>query len=107
VGPAAHITKNTVGNTQGTGAGTAFGIALAGAPGSSVALNQVQNGVAGEDVGVQIETSAGVAAFGNRLSNLRFGIVYATGSTGSFRNNDASDGVVVPYLGGTDGGGNE
>jgi parallel beta-helix repeat protein len=106
VGPAAHVNRNTVARTTPTGAGTAFGIALVQAPSGAVTSNGVQDGAAGEDVGIEIESSAGVSAYGNRLSNLRLGIVYATGSSGTFRGNDASDGVLVPYLGGTDGGRN-
>jgi hypothetical protein len=106
VGPAAHVNRNTVTRTTPTGAGTAFGIALVQSPGGAVASNRVQDAAAGEDVGIQIESSPGVSAYGNRLSNLRLGVVYATGSTGTFRSNDASDGVAVPYLGGTDGGRN-
>jgi Calx-beta domain/FG-GAP-like repeat len=103
VGPGAHVSKNVVSDTFGNGGGAGFGIALASGDGSLLSLNRISDPVATWDsTGLLVQGSANVLASGNRVTNMGFGLVFAEGASGTYRRN-VMDGVIVPYVGGTDG----
>jgi len=98
VGPGVQLGGNAVTATYPTGRGTGFGIAVSAADGADIGTNKIAAVRTRSTTGILVDASSGVTVHDNALSNLRFGIVLADGSSGSTSNNTMT-GVTTPYVG--------
>jgi parallel beta-helix repeat protein len=98
VGPGIQVGGNTVTGTYATGHGMGYGVAVSAADGADIGTNQVAAVRTRSTTGIFVDASSGMTVHDNALSNLRFGIVLANGSTGTTSNNTMT-GVTTPYVG--------
>lgn len=106
-GMGASIADNDLIETYGLGS-PVQAVHLRNASASSVRGNRITNAGAfdADTYGIQIDASESVAVLRNTISGLGFGIHFAGGSTGTYRGN-TTVGVLNPYTGGVDAGGNQ
>ena len=105
-GPRPRVLANDIIDTVGVGGGVADGIQVNAGAGAVVSRNKTGNSTAGFSQGIDLVGSSNVLLEKNQLTGVGLGIVFDSASTGKYRKNLTS-GVVTPFTGGTDGGGNE
>lgn len=106
-GMGASVADNDLIETYGLASQSGHAINLGNAPASSVRRNRITNADVfdANTYGVRIDVSEGVAVLKNAISGTGSGIHFGAGSTGTYRGN-TTVGVMNPYTGGVDAGGN-
>jgi hypothetical protein len=107
VGPGSRVLNNDIIETKEQSTGVAAGIYGPISPGSVVENNRIGNSSlgTGTSYGINIKNSSDVLVSNNRVTTMNYGVDYAIGSTGKYRDNLTS-GVTFPYSGGTNAGNN-
>jgi YD repeat-containing protein len=103
-GPGTRLLENDVSGTVGNGIGVGHSLFVWQGKGTVAARNRLTGSFSA--VGLTIRESQDVVAAQNRLMGLGSGIVYEGESTGTYRGNLTS-GVLTPFSGGSDAGGNQ
>jgi glucose/arabinose dehydrogenase len=100
-----RILDNDVSDTVPVGSGTGYEIFAENAASTVIEKNRVGNAAPVLSAGIFAASGANVLVMDNRLTGVTKGVVFDA-ATGKYRANLTS-GVITPYTGGTDAGGNE
>jgi hypothetical protein len=98
VGPAPKLQQNQVRDTLPSAGGDAFGIAARGAANGVLSSNLVRNTQAAAVTGILVTGATKASVTTNTLDTLDYGVVFASGATGTCTANTMTA-VAVPALG--------
>ena len=98
IGPLPKLQQNKVLDTVASAGGDAFGIAANGATSGVVSGNLVKNAVAAAVTGILVTGATKASVSANTLDTLDYGVVFASGTTGTCTANTMTA-VAVPSLG--------
>jgi len=106
IGPGGRVLNNDISDTAAINNGQGYGLYLATADGAVVEGNRIDDvsSGTGPTYGMYINNSNDVLVASNRITSALNGIYYG-GSTGKYMDNLTS-GIITPFTGGTDAGGN-